>query len=200
MAINDINHELSDDYEAQYINRRRYYLPWEDESSAKYIENEKVKSVLQKHAGATYFGPRSFVSPEAHIYTNKFKLGAGSWVAGGALVRGDVAIGDESTINSFAHIAGRVRIGKFVRIGGMAAIFGFNHGHSDPNTPIYRQAHTSIGITIEDDVWIGAASSVLDGVSIGAHSIVAAGAVVTKSFPAYAVIAGNPARLIRSRM
>ncbi|MBE7157031.1 MAG: acyltransferase [Rhodospirillales bacterium] len=53
-------------------------------------------------------------------------------------------------------------------------------------------------IFIMDDVWIGLNSIVLKGVQIGQGSIVAAGSVVTKSVPAYTLVAGNPARVIRS--
>jgi len=52
-------------------------------------------------------------------------------------------------------------------------------------------------ITIEDDVWIGANSIVLKGVTIGARSIIGAGSVVTKSIPPDSIAAGNPARVIR---
>jgi acetyltransferase-like isoleucine patch superfamily enzyme len=52
-------------------------------------------------------------------------------------------------------------------------------------------------ITIEDDVWIGANSTVLAGVTIGRHSIVAAGSVVTRSVPPYSVCAGAPAKVVK---
>ena len=55
----------------------------------------------------------------------------------------------------------------------------------------------SAPITIEDDVWIGAHSIILEGVTIGARSVIGAGSVVTKSIPADCIAAGNPCRVIR---
>lgn len=54
-------------------------------------------------------------------------------------------------------------------------------------------------VTIEDDVWIGANSTVLKGVTIGRGSIIAAGSVVTKSIPPYSICAGTPARVLKQR-
>lgn len=54
-------------------------------------------------------------------------------------------------------------------------------------------------MVIEDDVWCGANVTILKGVTIGRGSIVAAGAVVTKSFPPYSIIGGVPAKLIKKR-
>ncbi|MBQ9094383.1 MAG: CatB-related O-acetyltransferase [Prevotella sp.] len=54
-------------------------------------------------------------------------------------------------------------------------------------------------VVIEDDVWCGANVTILKGVTIGRGSVVAAGAVVTKSFPPYSIIGGVPARLLKRR-
>lgn len=55
-------------------------------------------------------------------------------------------------------------------------------------------------IKIEDDVWIGFNSMILSGVTIGRGSVIAAGSVVTKSFPPYSIVGGNPAKLIKKRL
>jgi acetyltransferase-like isoleucine patch superfamily enzyme len=52
-------------------------------------------------------------------------------------------------------------------------------------------------ITISDDVWIGANSVITAGVTVGKHSVIGAGSVVTKDIPAYAVAAGNPAKVLK---
>lgn len=56
-----------------------------------------------------------------------------------------------------------------------------------------------IGITLGDDVWIGANSVILPGVTIGRGAVIGAGAVVTKDIPEYAIAVGNPARVIKYR-
>ena len=74
---------------------------------------------------------------------------------------------------------------------------GLNHVYEDINVPIADQhVYTSL-ITIEDEVWIGANAVITAGVTIGKHSVVAAGSVVTKDVPPYSIVAGNPARLLK---
>ena len=75
-----------------------------------------------------------------------------------------------------------------------------NHNFSNLNVPMLKQGCNSKGgINIEDDVWIGANSVVVDGVTIGTGAVIAAGAVVTKNVPPYAIMAGVPAKKIDSR-
>ncbi|MEG3048473.1 MAG: DapH/DapD/GlmU-related protein, partial [Mucinivorans sp.] len=75
---------------------------------------------------------------------------------------------------------------------------GLNHNYQDPLRMIREQGITTSPITIEDDVWIGANSSVMSGVHIGRHCVVAGGSVVVSDVPEYSVCAGVPARVIKS--
>jgi len=114
---------------------------------------------------------------------------------------GDIEIGDNTNIGSNCQIfsAGSVRIGKDVLIAAYSYLVGGGHIHDDPYTPIIHQGRTARGIVIEDNVWVGAAVKVLDGVTIGEGSIIAAGAVVTADIPSYVIAGGMPAKVIRSR-
>jgi hypothetical protein len=65
--------------------------------------------------------------------------------------------------------------------------------------PIYQQAVTSKGIEIGRDVWLGAHVGIKDGIKIGDHAVIGMNSMVTKNVENYAVMAGNPAQLIRYR-
>lgn len=79
-------------------------------------------------------------------------------------------------------------------------IFTSNHETSRTDTPMRLQGTAKIKpVTIGDDVWIGARVIILPGVTIGQGAILAANAVVTKDVPEYAVVGGNPAKLIKFR-
>ena len=74
---------------------------------------------------------------------------------------------------------------------------GLNHNYEDITRPISEQGVVTAPIVIEDEVWIGANVFVAAGVTIGRHSIVGGGSVVTKDVPPYSIVAGNPAKLIK---
>jgi acetyltransferase-like isoleucine patch superfamily enzyme len=74
---------------------------------------------------------------------------------------------------------------------------GLNHSYEEIDLPISKQKETTAIITIEDECWIGANAVITAGVTIGKHSVIAAGSVVTKSIPAYSVAVGNPAKVIK---
>lgn len=172
--------------------------PWMPRTPEEQQRQVVVQAVLARKAGAT-FGRNAYVAPDARIMTQRFALGDNSWVASGAIIRGNVEIGNHSSVNANAHIAGNVKIGKACRIAPLASIFGFNHGTEQADVPIKDQPITSRGIVLGDDVWVGANTVIIDGVEIGSHCIIAAGAVVTHSFPPYKVIGGNPARILKDR-
>jgi len=79
------------------------------------------------------------------------------------------------------------------------SLFAENHNFDDMGQSLKEQGVSRAPIDIEDDCWIASHSVILAGVTIGRGSVVAAGSVVTKSMPPYSIIAGVPARVIKSR-
>ena len=79
------------------------------------------------------------------------------------------------------------------------SLLGGDHRYDDPETPIHRQARTTPGLEIGDDVWIGTNSVVLPGVTIGRGAVIGAATVVTEDVPAFAVVVGNPGRVVKYR-
>lgn len=91
---------------------------------------------------------------------------------------------------------GGVTIGKWVGFGPDTKVWSVNHRFEDPDRPWMLQGWEKKPVTIEDDVWLGANVFVMPGVTIGRGAIVSAGAVVSKSIPPYALVGGNPGRVI----
>jgi len=110
-------------------------------------------------------------------------------------------IGDNVGIsqNCFIQVRGKVDIGNNVIFGPYSSIFSENHIFTDPDLPVNIQGESRKGVKIGDGVWIGAKSIILDGVSIGKNSIVAAGSVVNKNVPAFSIVGGVPAKIIKKR-
>lgn len=108
-------------------------------------------------------------------------------------------IGDNSAVGAYSYLAGQggISIGNNVIMGPMVTMHSEDHSFENVEIPIRLQPTTRKGIIIEDNCWIGAKTTIVDGVHIGFGSIVAAGAVVTKDVPSLSVVGGVPARLIR---
>lgn len=124
---------------------------------------------------------------------------SGHW--GGSLGHG-LVMGNRSSLGAYSYVgcSGSISIGDDVMIGPRVTMIAENHNFADLNRPMNRQGVNNKGIVIGNNVWIGACVTILDGVTIGDHVIVAAGAVVNRDVPPYAVVAGVPARPIRSRL
>lgn len=115
--------------------------------------------------------------------------------------QGDVTIGDWSTIGSNTTIgcSDSVSIGVAALIASGVSIRDTNHAFDDTEQYMSSQGITTAPIVIEDDVWIGANAVITAGVTVGRGSIIGANAVVTKDVEPWSIMAGVPARLIRSR-
>ncbi len=138
---------------------------------------------LGKNAGV---GDNTIIGPVTEYmgiaYNPKIIVGEGTW------------IGKNCSIAAID----RVEIGKNVLFAGHVHITDHSHGYEDVSRPMNVQPLISKGpVVIEDDCWLGFSCEILSGVHIGKHSVIAARAVVTKDVPAYSVVAGNPARIIK---
>ena len=131
---------------------------------------------------------------------NKFELGDFSTIEDFCTINngvGNVIIGNESRIGMSNVIIGPVVIGNAVIFAQNIVMSGLNHSYEDVTIPISKQKETTAIIIIEDECWIGANAVITAGVTIGKHSVIAAGSVVTKNIPPYSVAVGNPARVIK---
>lgn len=112
----------------------------------------------------------------------------------------DICIGDYSGIGIKAVIPSNTIIGKYVMMGPNCYILGSNHQFEKKDIPMMFQGKSKRTATIIDnDVWIGRNVIITPGRHISDGSIVGAGCVLTKDFPPYSIIGGNPSALIRSR-
>ena len=111
----------------------------------------------------------------------------------------NIQIGSRSEIGTRCLIQANVRIGKDVMMGPDVKIYSRNHGHDRIDIPMIDQGQIEKAVVIGDDVWLGANCLIMPGVRIGNHCIIAAGAVVTKDTPDYAIMGGAPAKVVKMR-
>ena len=148
-------------------------------------------------------GRHSVIHGSARMDTppyRKFSLGDYSVIESFACINnavGDVIIGDHTRIGLHNTIIGPVTIGHHVNLAQGITVTALNHNFDDPKKRIDEQGVSTKPVVIEDDIWIGANAVILPGVTIGHHTVVAAGAVVTKDVPPHSLVAGVPAKIIK---
>ena len=127
----------------------------------------------------------------------KVKVGQGALIGNGLTIE----IGDYSGIGKKCVVNNAI-IGNHVMMAEDVIFFSANHNFEDVSKPMRVQGSSkNRTVIVEDDVWISARAIILPSVNrIGKGSVIAAGAVVTKDVPPYAIVAGNPARIIKSRI
>lgn len=182
---------------------------------------------LRSVAGILFVGKSCAIKHANHISVGK-SLTLGDYVEINALSKHGVKIGNNVSIlrntiiectgvirdigegltignhvgiaqNCFIQVRGPVEIGSHVIFGPGVSLFAENHNSSDPEQYIMDQGATKIGIHICDGVWVGANVTILDGVTIGEHAILAAGCLVAKDVPSYSIVGGIPAKVIKIR-
>jgi acetyltransferase-like isoleucine patch superfamily enzyme len=94
---------------------------------------------------------------------------------------------------------GGITLGNQVMIAANTMIVANSHRIERTDIPIQDQGYSAKGIQIEDDVWIGANTTILDGVKISRGAVVGAGATVTKDVPPYSIVVGVPAQVKKYR-
>lgn len=112
-----------------------------------------------------------------------------------------ITLGEAVSFNHgcWINAAGGLTIGNRVLVGPRVMIHTANHRFEDAERGIREQGHEMQPVVIGDDCWLAMGVMVLPGVTIGEGSVIGAGAVVTADVPAWSVVAGNPARVLRSR-
>lgn len=136
------------------------------------------------------FGEGAEIRPYSYIINcSKISIGAKVVIRPGSMLFAD----------SRDPKNGRICIGDGALIGSGVHIYVSNHKYGAYNMPIIDQGHfDALDTTISEGAWIGANSILLPGVTIGKNSIVGAGSIVTKDVPENTIVAGNPARILKT--
>lgn len=181
------------------------------------------KSILQVLASKLYYAPLlrmscTQVGAGLLLYENMPKFvgsldirlgdrvtlsGEQVWMSGGSGKKNLLEIGDDSYLGHAVQVISGswITIGKHVLIANRVTLNGYS-GH--PLDPIRRaggeppEAEGAAPIIVGDYVWIGNDATVLAGVTIGRGAVVASGAVVTRDVPELSIVAGVPARVVRT--
>ena len=153
-----------------------------------------------KPEGVSYIAPGSLsiknpgflMVASKNVWLGRFDIE----ILGGILI-----FGKNIFMNRYVKIAcmERIEIGDDCLIADSVHIYDHDHKYDDLNRPIREQGYKTKPIKIGSNVWIGAKATILKGVTIGDGAIIGANAVVTKDVPANAVVAGNPARVVKMR-
>ena len=161
-----------------------------------YLSYPFYKVMLQK------FGKKSFIHPLASIRNHrKISIGNNVIINRNVNIWGHYfKIGNNVQINPNTCLYGSIKIGNNVMIAPNCMLASGNHGIENNDIPmIFQKCTTKGNIIIEDDVWIGANSVILDGIIIRSGAVIGGGSVVTKDIPSNAIVVGNPAKIIRYR-
>lgn len=114
---------------------------------------------------------------------------------------GDIILEDRANLSSNVHVfsASEVRVGEAELLASYVYLVGGTHRFADPTVPVLDQGRESRGIHVKGGGWIGAHTTVFDGVRVGRHAVVGANSAVSRNLPDFAVAAGSPMEIINKR-
>ncbi len=171
--------------------------------------NVKIYYARKLRVGANFVAERgceiNCLAERGLVFGNRVSVGSYAVIRPANIYGGDIGeglkVGDESNIGPYSYIgcSGFIEIGNRVMISPRVSIYAENHVFADTSIPMKEQGVKRGFVKIEDDCWIASNSVILSGVTVGKGSVVAAGSVVTKDVPPYAVVGGNPAKVIKMR-
>lgn len=127
------------------------------------------------------------------------KCGERPRVKSGAEISPNATLGNHSELGTRCLVQANVNIGDHVIMGPDIKIYSRNHRYERLDVPIQQQGKHYLQTNIGNDVWLGANVIITAGCNVGNHVIVAAGSVVTKDVPDYAIVGGAPAKIIKYR-
>lgn len=111
-----------------------------------------------------------------------------------------IVIGNHSGIGPHSKVPDDIVIGDYVMMAPHCTILSYNHNFNNIQVPMCEQGRTKKSTIIEDDVWIGQDVLFTPGRHVSKGSIIAARSVLTKDFPPFSVVGGNPSKVIKSRI
>lgn len=194
----------------------RLLAKWDETRLANHLQgNRKMIKTIRvsrrfPNAEGVFFPTNIFSLGEEYIYIGKgthigeyTHLTAWETTCAGGKFNPNIHIGENCCFGNWNHITATncIKIGNNLLTGKWVTITDNSHGDTDLNTlkiaPLMRVITSKGPVVIGDNVWIGDKATILPGVTIGDGAIIAANAVVTKDVPAYSVVGGNPARIIK---
>lgn len=182
----------------RFINRNRQYIQ-SKQTSKRFIHANNVQFPEQ----ITSRGEQYIFIGDGTIIGNNCIITAWDKTSSGNTFNPNITIGQNCNIGEFNHITSinKIIIGDNLLTGRWVTISDNNHGDisfEDLQIPPLLRHETSKGpVIIGNNVWIGDKSTILSNVKIGDGVIVGANSVVTKDIPAYSVVGGNPAKIIK---
>lgn len=158
-----------------------------------YIEREASSSIS--------FSARLDVIPRApHHERHRLRMGKKTLIEVRSIIctwHGDVIMEDGASVGAGDIVIGPVWLGENTSCGQHCFISGESHLYKNNSVGFLKQGYKIEEVVIGKNVWIGSNVVILPGVKIGEHSVIGAGSTVVDNIPAYTVVAGNPARIIK---